>query len=88
MLVISQQPYDEGRKNDIDKLKLRASDPSRSAKERKVAEEVQYALKHQNSSPAIRILRERLHRATVNGDKETIERLSKQGENIDRDYKL
>lgn len=88
MLIVSKQPYDEGRKNDIDKLKERQLDYRRSDKERKVAGEVLYAIKHQNDSPEIRRMREKLHRATVNGDKEAIERISKESERVDRDFHL
>lgn len=69
-------------------MTARANDFSRPESERNKAKEVLYRLKHQKSDPYIIKLREKMKKATLNGDRNAVERLSDEAKKIDNDFRL
>ena len=85
-LNMDPNQLDSSRQADYYNMQRKLADPNTSDFEKKRANDILYAIKLQQRSPAILKLREQMKTAVINGDKDKIEKLGELAQKIDKDW--
>lgn len=79
---------DPSRQTDYLKMLKKLNDPNISEAERKLADRALYAIKEQAKFKSITKMREEMHAAAQNSDRDKVERLADRAKRVDRDWQV
>ena len=79
--------YDFSRQLDLHKLNYKLNDPNTPEHDRKKIQEAIYGIKHQSQFRSVAKIREKMTEAMRSGDPNEAEKLKREAQRMDRDFK-